>query len=83
MQNIFLRKRVRTDQRWDAGVVVGVGQPGSRAMARRSLAVVQPYEYPMGGEAQSYVGWRRVASGGATRFGSGGPHDRPPLQKNR
>jgi hypothetical protein len=40
----FWRRRVRTDQRWDAGVGAGGGQPGSIARARRSLATDQPYE---------------------------------------
>jgi hypothetical protein len=42
--NIFLRKGVRTDQRWAAGIGASGGQPGSTANARRSLAVVQTYE---------------------------------------
>jgi hypothetical protein len=35
--------RVRPDQRWDAGVGAGGGQPGSNTMKGRSLAVDQPY----------------------------------------
>jgi hypothetical protein len=34
-----LARRVRTDQRWDAGVKDGGGQPGSNAKERRSLDV--------------------------------------------
>jgi hypothetical protein len=45
MRNIFWRKGVRTDQRWDAGVRAGDGQPGRSARVWRSLAVVQPYEF--------------------------------------
>jgi hypothetical protein len=33
------------------------------------------------GDVRSYVGRRRVAAGGATRFGGGGPHDRRPQVK--
>jgi hypothetical protein len=37
-----MARRVRPDQRWDVGVGVGGGQPGSNAMKGRSLAVDQP-----------------------------------------
>jgi hypothetical protein len=49
----FWRKRVRTGQRWDAGVGVGSGLPGSSAKARRSLAIAKPCEFRVspGGEA--------------------------------
>jgi hypothetical protein len=40
----FWRKGVRTDQRRAAGVGAGGGQPGSSAMARRSLALVETCE---------------------------------------
>jgi hypothetical protein len=66
-----------------AGVGVGDGHPGSTAREGRSLTVDQPCESPIppGSEARSYACRRRVAAGGATRYGSGGPHDRPPLEK--
>jgi hypothetical protein len=57
-ETCFCRKGVRTDQRWAAGVDAGDGQPGSSAMARRSLAVVQPCEFRVSPrrEARSYAG---------------------------
>jgi hypothetical protein len=39
LQNVFWRRRVRTDQRLDEGVGTGGGQLGSNARARRSLLV--------------------------------------------
>jgi hypothetical protein len=66
-----------------AGVEAGGGQPGRSARAWRSLAVDQscePRVLPKG-EARSYSCRRRVASGGATRLGGGGPQDRPPPEK--
>jgi hypothetical protein len=49
VRNIFCRKGVRTDQRWDACVGVGGGQHRS-VRVRRSLAVVHPcdFESPLG-----------------------------------
>jgi hypothetical protein len=37
-----MARRVRPDRRWDAGVGVGGGKPGSSAGKGRSLAVDQP-----------------------------------------
>jgi hypothetical protein len=37
-----MARRVRPDQRWDAGVGAGGGKVGSNAWKRRSLAVDQP-----------------------------------------
>jgi hypothetical protein len=68
-----------------AGVGVGGGQPGSNAIVRRSLAVEQPCgtsASPRGG-ARRYAGRRRVANGGATRSGGGGPQDLALTKKNR
>jgi hypothetical protein len=67
------------------GVGAGEGQPGSSAMARRSVEVVQPFEFRVspGGEARSYAWRRRVASGGATRSSGRGRYDRPPPRKTR
>jgi hypothetical protein len=39
----LVARRVRAEQRWDAGVGAGDGQPGSNAKKGRSLAVDQPY----------------------------------------
>jgi hypothetical protein len=72
---LFWRKRVRTDQRWDAGIGVGIRQPGRTAKAKRSLVIAKPREFRVshGGEARRYAGRRRVAAGGATQSGGGGP----------
>jgi hypothetical protein len=61
-----------------AGVGVGGGHPGSNTMSWWSLFVDQTCvtRASLGGDARRYAGWRRVAPGGATRYGGGGPHDR-------
>jgi hypothetical protein len=53
-----------------AGVGARGGHHGSNAMTRRSLVVNLPFESRLsrGGEARSYAGWKRVPTGGATRF---------------
>jgi hypothetical protein len=59
--------RVRPDQRWEAGVGAGSGQPGSSAMKERSLAADQPCasrNFPRG-EARQGTGRWPVARGGA------------------
>jgi hypothetical protein len=63
-----------------AGVGGGGGQPESNARTWRSSAVDQLRESRVfgGGKAGSSTGRRRVAARGATRYGSGGPQDRPP-----
>jgi hypothetical protein len=45
LRNIFWRRRVRADQRWDEGVGAGGTQPGRSARARRSLAVAIPVSF--------------------------------------
>jgi hypothetical protein len=69
-------RRLRTSQRWDAGVGVGGGQPGSIARVWRSLDVdkhddVEPGKW--GSTTQATM--RTVATGGAARFGGGVPQD--------
>jgi hypothetical protein len=63
-----------------AGVGASGGHPGSNARAWRSLAIDQLCEsrVTLGGEERTYGGRKIVAAGGATRYGGGGPHDRPP-----
>jgi hypothetical protein len=39
LQKCVVRRRVRADQRWDAGVGVGGGEPGNNARVWRSLDV--------------------------------------------
>jgi hypothetical protein len=65
-----------------AGVGVGGRQPGNNAMAWRSMVVDHPCESRVshGGETRSFACQRRVANGKATRYGGGGPRDRPPLE---
>jgi hypothetical protein len=41
-QERLMARRVRPDQRWDAGVRAGGGKPDSSAMKGRSMAVDQP-----------------------------------------
>jgi hypothetical protein len=41
-QKCLMARRIRPDQRWDAGVGAGGGQPGRSARKGRSLAVDQP-----------------------------------------
>jgi hypothetical protein len=63
----LMARRVRPDQRWEAGVGAGGGQPGSGARRGRSLAVDQPYAsrtFPRG-EARQGTGRWPVADGGA------------------
>jgi hypothetical protein len=80
LRNTFWRMGVETDQRWTAGDGVGGRQPGSSAMAIRSLAFVQPFEFRVSpwGDARGNAGRRRVAAGGATRSSDRGPPDLPP-----
>jgi hypothetical protein len=62
-----MARRVRPDQRWEAGVGAGGGQPGSSDMKGRSLAVDQPCasrNFP-GGEARHGTSRWPVASGRA------------------
>jgi hypothetical protein len=63
MRNIFWRKRLRTDQRWDEGVRAGGGQPGSTARARHSLVIVSHvrFESPLG------VSLRATQDGGGSQ----------------
>jgi hypothetical protein len=73
-------RRVRPDQRWDAGVGARDGQPGSNAMTGRSLAVDRPCAcraFP-GIEARHDTYRWLVASGAAAKRGGGNPYDQPP-----
>jgi hypothetical protein len=64
-----------------AGVGLAGGQPGSNALARRSLTADQPCGTRVShrGEARSCACRWRVAAGGATRSNGGGLQDHPPL----
>jgi hypothetical protein len=55
MRNVFWRRRVRTDRRWDEGVGAGGGQLGSSARARRSLEVASPVSFksPLGARPEA------------------------------
>jgi hypothetical protein len=63
----LMARRVRPDQRWEAGVGAGGGQPGSSARKGRSLALNQPcasQAFP-GGEARQGTGLWPVVDGEA------------------
>jgi hypothetical protein len=84
---LLAAKRVRADTRWrralelaadNLKVAQGQGvrwQSTNNATPEFSLG--RSYE-ARSDEARSYVGRKRVAAGGATRSGGGGPQDRPP-----
>jgi hypothetical protein len=59
------------------------GQPGSKAMAGRSLTTGKPCgtRVSYGGEARSYACRWMVAAGGTTRSSVGGLHDQLPPEK--
>jgi hypothetical protein len=64
-----MARRVRADQRWEAGVGAGGCKPGSSAMKGRSLAADQPCASPhfRGGEARHGTSRWPVAGGGAAK----------------
>jgi hypothetical protein len=66
-----------------AGVGAGGGQLGSSAWAWRSLTPDQPSGTRVSprGEARDYAGRWKVAAGGGTRSGDGGPQDQPSPKK--
>jgi hypothetical protein len=73
LQECVVARRVRTDQRWDAGFGAGAGKPGSNvskgvALARRRPAVTSGR--PKGGITK-LASRRTVATGGALRFDGG------------
>jgi hypothetical protein len=56
---------------------------GKQRQGKALKAAAQPCELrvSLGGEARRNVGQRRVATGVATRYGGGGPQNRPPPEK--
>jgi hypothetical protein len=63
-----MARRVRPDQKWEAGVGVGGGQPGSNAKKGRSLAVYQPCAirtFPRGEARQGACRWSVAGAGAA------------------
>jgi hypothetical protein len=67
-----LARRVRTDQRWGAGIGAGGGQPGSIAWEGRSLLVDQHVDVEVTKGGQNDTNNMRIfATGGAARSGGG------------
>jgi hypothetical protein len=76
----LIARRVRPEQRWEAGVGAGGGQPGSSARKGRSLAIDQPCAsrtFPGDEARQGTCRWL-VAGGGAAMGDGGDPRDQPP-----
>jgi hypothetical protein len=60
----LMARRVRPDERWEAGVGAGGGKPGSSARKGRSLAVDKPYasrSFPGGKQDMAHAGGRSPA----------------------
>jgi hypothetical protein len=79
-QDFLAARRVRADLSWRRALEAAAG---TSTMARRSLATVQPCGTRIfrGCEERRYACRRKVSAGGATRYGDGGPLDRPPSVK--
>jgi hypothetical protein len=79
---VYGGERVRTDQRWDAGVRDGCGKPGSNAWVWRSLDVGQHVDVEPAERGQHDTSnekdYSDVRSGEIWRRGD--PQDQPPLE---
>jgi hypothetical protein len=76
-QDFLAARRVRADLNWRRALEAAAG---TSTMATRSLATVHSFgtRISPGCEGRRYACQRKVAAGGATRYGDEGPLDRPP-----
>jgi hypothetical protein len=73
---------VRTNQRWDAGVGAGGGNPGRIARVWPSLDINMLVDVEPAERGQHDTIRRIVATGGAARFGNGGPKGEQPPENS-